>query len=236
MSVVWNSRVLLATSLLTAGSGVLAAQGPVPGAQLDQVSTRCLVGSAALRTATGGILGGWVGFVAGKIRVSDWNEAAHTPEGHRAVNRAAMTGAAIGAVVGAIVHVGKPCGGATAVQRARLGREPLYVSEITKAGVTGTVYDALRTLRPNWLNLRGVQALTEGAETFTFADGQSVTLTGAPRLTVYLDNAKLGSIDELRTLAVIGITSVRYYEPAEATMRWGAGNTHGAIQVLTSEP
>ena len=54
-------------------------------------------------------------------------------------------------------------------------------------------------------------------------------------MVVYLDNIKLGTISELRRLPIVGVTSIRYYEPAEANYLWGTGHTHGAIQVLTVE-
>jgi hypothetical protein len=235
MSAVFGKAALIAP-LLLAGAGTLAAQGPVHELPPAPASTSCLLGSTALRTATGGVLGAWIGLVTHKIVVSDWNDVSHTAAGHRALNRSMFIGAASGAILGAMLHVGHSCTGSVSSQKPRFGREPLYASEISRAGVSGTVYDALFALRRNWLNLRGIQALTEGAESLVFAPGDTITITGAPRLTVYLDNAKLGSVDQLKTLPILGITSVRYYEPAEATMRWGPGNTHGAIQVLTSEP
>jgi hypothetical protein len=230
-------KLTLVTPLFLIGAGALAAQSPAAPTTPAPASSRCLVGSTALRTATGGVLGAWIGLVAHKIAVSDWNDVSHTAEGHRALNRSMITGAVVGGVIGSLIHVGNPCaGGMPYTQKARVGREPLFASEIDRAGVTGTVYDALFTLRRNWLNTRGIQALTEGAETLVLSAKDTITLQGSPRLTVYLDNAKLGTVDELRTLPIMGVTSVRYFEPAEATMRWGAGNTHGAIQVLTSEP
>jgi hypothetical protein len=51
---------------------------------------------------------------------------------------------------------------------------------------------------------------------------------------VYLDDAKLGSVDQLRELPVVGVNQVRYYDGAEATYKWGAGHIHGAIQVVTT--
>ena len=65
-------------------------------------------------------------------------------------------------------------------------------------------------------------------------DGQSIELDGEPRLMVYLDNAKLGSVEQLRTLPIGGVVAVRYFTGSEATYRWGAGHGHGVIQVLTS--
>jgi hypothetical protein len=56
---------------------------------------------------------------------------------------------------------------------------------------------------------------------------------GEPNLIIYLDNARLGTTSQLRSLPVAGVIGIRYYNGAEATYRWGAGHQHGAIQVLT---
>jgi hypothetical protein len=234
MSTLVTPRRIATVGLVLWAPGLLAQGPPIAGTPSPMPSRSCTVGHTALRAGVGGFLGAWVGFVGAKIKMSDWNSASHTPEGQRTRVVYTISGAAIGATIGALLHSSGSCGAAPGLPGARLGREWITPTDIAKSGQTGNVYDLVYSLRRNWLNLRGTNGLSEGPETVNIG-GQDVTLNGAPELAVYLDNARLGNVDALRTVPVAGITGVRYYDPAEATMRWGAGNTHGAIQVTTTD-
>lgn len=229
---------LIAVVVLASATGTSLAQGPpVPADHPAPLpaSSHCLMGSKAVRAATGGVLGGWVGFVAAKIKVSDWNDASHTASVNRMRNQMTIGGALLGAIGASLIHVSKNCS-ATAVAPGapRAGRQPITADEITHAGVNGNVYDVVYTLRRNWLNTRGLNSGTESIHVETSNDAP-VLVDGSPQLVVYLDNVKLGNIDELKRLPVSGVTSIKYYEPAEANYYWGTGHTHGAIQVMTVE-
>jgi hypothetical protein len=229
----------LTAAVLAAAIGRDAtAQGPpvpVDRPEIAPASTRCLMRSTTLRAATGGILGGWLGFVAAKIKFSDWNDASHAASGIRRRNEFTIAGAVLGAVGASLLHVNKSCSGAARATAApRAGREPITADEIARAGISGNVYDVVYTLRRNWLNVRGINSATEGIHAVVVND-QPVVVDGEPQLVVYLDNLKLGTLTELKRLPTVGVTSIRYYDPAEANYLWGTGHTHGAIQVLTVE-
>lgn len=66
---------------------------------------------------------------------------------------------------------------------------------------------ALRSLRPNWLNYRG----------------------GAPQ--VLLDGLRRGGVDTLRQILVQDIAEIDFLPPREATNRFGTGFPYGAIAV-----
>lgn len=227
---------LVATILLSALAGRALAQGPaVPVDRSGAGSTRCFLGSRAVRAATGGVLGGWLGFVAAKIKMSDWNEASRSASAARTRNGMTIGGLVLGAVGASLIHVNKNCTARVPARAAqRSGRQPITADEIAHAGVSGNVYDVVYSLRRNWLNLRGLNSGTEATRVVTVNDAE-VVVQGEPQLVVYLDNIKLGTISELRRLPIVGVTSIRYYEPAEANYLWGTGHTHGAIQVLTVE-
>jgi hypothetical protein len=226
------ARALAALSLpllvaaQSASAQVVAAPTSAPSTHCSRVTT--LAGGAI-----GGALGGWLGFVAAKIRYSDWNDASRGAAAHRSQNVATISGAVIGSVVTGFLTRAKSCGSARAfAQRTSQARRPISVEEITRSGITGNVYDLVYTLRRNWLNLRGVEALTEGSIRFN-VDGQEVMFQGEPRLVVYVDNAKLGNVEEMRNLPIVNISEIRYYDGAEATYKWGAGLMHGVIQIIT---
>lgn len=223
------SLVLLITPCLSAR---VMAQDPI-----NEVKPSCSSNSPVVRTAVGGTIGAWLGFVAAKIKMSDWNDASRGSAANRTRNRATIAGALVGAALTNVLFRSHACGAevpqvAEATAPKPNARRPITAEEIQRAGVNTNVYDLINTLRRNWLNVRGVDTFSEAPRRVT-VDGQDVTIPGEPQLIVYLDNTRLGTISQLRDLPVPGIVGVRYYDGPEATFKWGAGHSHGAIQVLT---
>ena len=181
-------------------------------------------------------MGAWVGFVAAKIRISDWNEQSRSAAASRFRTGATVGGALIGVSIGSLSLRGSSCGaarsaGARGPKVSQAGR-PITAAEIERAGINGSAYDLVYTLRPTWLNLRGLNSSREAAKVVT-VNGQEVLVPGDPELMVYLDNVRLGTISELRNISAAGVLGVRYFDGPQATFRWGAGHARGAIQVLT---
>jgi len=50
---------------------------------------------------------------------------------------------------------------------------------------------------------------------------------------VYLDGHRLGRTSTLTEINARNIETIRFFSPAEAVARWGAGNGYGAILVKT---
>ena len=50
---------------------------------------------------------------------------------------------------------------------------------------------------------------------------------------VYVDNARVGPIDQLKTIGKIDVKEIRYLSPRVATDRWGEGHPGGVIYVTT---
>lgn len=82
----------------------------------------------------------------------------------------------------------------------------------------GSLYEALRALRPRWL-----QARSSG----TFRDTERET----PR--VYLDGQPFGRIGDLRSLMPGDVDEVRFLSASDATIRFGTNHLAGAIVVTT---
>ena len=93
----------------------------------------------------------------------------------------------------------------------------LTASEIATSQAT-TAYEAIQSLRPNFLRSRG---------THTF-DPNAVQ---APH--VFLDGQKYGELDILKSISVQTIREIRYFNAADATTKYGTGYTHGVIEVWT---
>jgi len=215
-------------------SGVVA---QVPAATpAPEATAHCFGNSRLLRGLAGATLGGWLGFVTVKIKLSDWNDGSHSGAATRTRNQATIGGAAVGALLANLVPH-RACG-ARSFASAETGterpaRQPITADEIRRAGVSGSVYDVVYTLRRTWLNDRGVEDMSEAPHVGVNASGQEVIVPGEPRLIVYLDNMRLGTIGELRNLPTTGVVAIRYYDPSQASLRWGTGHSHGAIQVMT---
>jgi hypothetical protein len=80
-----------------------------------------------------------------------------------------------------------------------------------------SVYDMISELHANWLNVRGPD-----------------TIMGEPgAVQVQLDEVRLGDVSALRSMPVLNIAYVQYFDPISAAARWGLGYNHGAILVST---
>jgi hypothetical protein len=74
-----------------------------------------------------------------------------------------------------------------------------------------SAYEAVQTLRPNWLSLRGP--------------------TGAVQ--VYVDDNHIGGIEILRTIRIPSVVLLRHIDGTQAPARYGAGHESGVILVTT---
>lgn len=230
MRAVRVTSVALTLAISLSGNTAVAQQ-PVLGG--------CSTLGSGLRTVGGAVLGAWVGFVVAKAKLSDWNENSKSPAAIRQRNQITIGGAVAGAVIGNLAFR-NPCRtyrGAVAktpgAPRVSAARRPITQEEITRSGVSGSVYDLIYALRRQWLNDRGLQSMSEMGHVVHDSAGKEVNIAGETQLVVYLDNMRLGTISELRGLPVAGVTGVVYYDPSEATFKWGTGHAHGAIQVLS---
>ena len=83
-------------------------------------------------------------------------------------------------------------------------------------GRFANLYDAVKSLRPNWLQPRG-------------ADGMHVP----SEVWVYFDEARLGGVETLRQLEPTAVASARFVDGASAQGRWGMDHNAGAIAVTS---
>lgn len=105
-------------------------------------------------------------------------------------------------------------GASPAPRRASL----LTAEEIAKANAsTGTTYDAVSRLRPQWLSSHGPTSfITEGTE---FA-------------IVFVDGHRYGDLGSLRNIPASDVADIRYYNSSEAGGKFGLhAGTGGVIEV-----
>ena len=93
----------------------------------------------------------------------------------------------------------------------------LTLDDIQKAHIPN-VFDLVSTLRPRWLQTRGVDSFQKPSE-----------------IQVYLGSTRMqGGINSLRELNSLGITKIEWVDGITASSRWGLDHGAGAIVVSTS--
>ena len=86
-------------------------------------------------------------------------------------------------------------------------------------------YDLIATIRPQMFTAHGA-ATTRGNQPST--SGRQ-----ALPVVVYVDNARVGPITELKAMGTADVREIRYLSPRVATDRWGINHAGGVIHVTT---
>ena len=107
--------------------------------------------------------------------------------------------------------------GATGKSARPRQRADLITAEEMQHRQSANAYDLIQAMRGTWLHIRG-------RDTILGQQGEIV---------VMLDGVRLGGIEALRQVPVMGLASIQYYNPIDASARWGMGHGHGVI-ALTS--
>jgi hypothetical protein len=97
------------------------------------------------------------------------------------------------------------------------GPNLITADEIARVNVQNA-YEAVQKLRPAMLRQR--QVATANAQ----ASGE---------LLIYMDNNRLGDVDQLRQISASSIAAMRYFTASEAQTKWGSGHPGGVIEILT---
>ena len=120
-----------------------------------------------------------------------------------------------------------PC---TAAEAQKKDRNLITREEIlNSAQKDGDLYQAVRSLRPHFLNKpRGQRSMDveRGGPT-----GMQVRASAAPQPVVYLNGTKLGELEMLKTVLAADTYEVRYLDPAKAENEYGADASGGAVLV-----
>jgi hypothetical protein len=92
---------------------------------------------------------------------------------------------------------------------------------LTQEDIRGTrhtnLYDAVATLRPNWLRTRGQISIGDPE---------------AGQVVVYLNNIRAGGADYLRQVSAPEVVSLQYFDEVEASARFGVKQDGGAAIVI----
>jgi hypothetical protein len=102
------------------------------------------------------------------------------------------------------------------VDRVAPNFEYLTQDEIRDRNFTN-VYDAIASMRANWLVVRGTDSFNNPSEVW-----------------VYYDQTKLGGVETLKAVTVNEIAYLRRYSGIDATTRWGVGHSAGVIFISST--
>jgi hypothetical protein len=209
-----------------------AAVSPAPPAPLParpvQGATRVPLLTRLGHMFTGAVIGGWLGYFASQLAVSDWDAGSAGDSGRAAW---AGGGAVLGLVIGRVVS-GSGAPGPSVGPMAAAGSRPIERAEIERSGAVNA-YELVRSLRKDWLIPRGVNSWRESARGSADFDAPLIVTAGADHVLVYLDNAKLGGTQTLAEIGLEAIGRLEFVDAAQATFRWGTGHAHGVILLTT---
>lgn len=189
--------------------------------------------SGVLHTLGGALVGGWVGYVGSQVALSDWEKETNSSFRDQRLSWVAG-GMAVGVLGSWVIGgTGSPAG-ALAPAPGDPGSDRMWIGRSEIRGTDASdVYALIQSIRPEWLRDRGVQSWSESARGHGDEEGVSVT-PGRDRILVYLDDLRLGGVDELRSIAPTDIDHLQFIGPREATYRYGTGHSHGVILLSTA--
>jgi hypothetical protein len=108
-------------------------------------------------------------------------------------------------------------GGQPGRTTSRVDQYVITAEELATANASN-LYDAIRQLRPQWLQSAGPTTFRADAEY---------------QILVYMDRIRFGEPTMLRSVPVALPQSVRWLSASEAQAEFGVGNLQGAIQIVT---
>lgn len=135
------------------------------------------------------------------------------------VTSLSLSAAARRALAGGALALAAACAGSRAASSGPRAARPSR-NEISQEQMVAqhfkNAYEAIQALHPNWLTTRGTDSFRSPSQVW-----------------VYLDDARLGGVDQLTAIAPSTVKSIRYFNGVDASARWGLDHGGGAIQIIS---
>ena len=119
---------------------------------------------------------------------------------------------------------------AEAQARPKADRNKITSEEI-RSRSAATVYDLIRSKRPNWLSVRGSATFETRTVRDPYGSSQPMTVGAPPEIIVYVDDVRRGSQEVLRSMSTEEVESIERLDASSATQRFGTGHEHVAILI-----
>lgn len=102
----------------------------------------------------------------------------------------------------------------------RRDRDVITRAELADPGMSAlSVYEAIQSLRPNFLSRRGTQGLLSNE---------------SGRVLASIDGAAVIALEELKRLLVNGVVEIRLLSPAAAMQKFGGSAKQGAVILVST--
>jgi hypothetical protein len=122
--------------------------------------------------------------------------------------------------------------GATATQASApvsRNRDIITKDELSKPSVVNmTVLDAIRSLRPQFLTVRGLNTMA-AKENNDGKNGAPISDQESGKVHASIDGAKIVPLEELSGLRAGSVAEVRYLTPAAAMQKFGGTSRNGPV-------
>ena len=128
----------------------------------------------------------------------------------------ALTSRLLIAVLSATVSLAAACASAGSPHESGSNDATITLEDI-ESSHQPTLFDVVRALRPTWLRT-APSAIRSDADA---------------GITVYLDSQRAGTLDVLRQMPSSSASALHFYSASEAQSRFGLGNLHGVIQIVS---
>lgn len=254
-------KLSVLTVLLVAPLGAADAQSPLAAPRsLSAASPMVPAGSAELLSAparatlqsqggfagprslafglVGGLIGAGTGFLVSQVVHSDWEKSTNSEfASHR--RSFALSGAAVGTVVAFLV-ARSPAPGAVVYDRsggeAREGSGGAIGPQELENSSARNAYEAVSSLRPQWLVVRGATLGSFGTTVITGGENggtpKVTSVPGSGRIGAFLDSMPLESLEALRDVPIVTVARIEFRTASVGSA--GPGHVQRAIVVITA--
>ena len=205
---------------------------PPPPPATAEAEQRGLTWEQIAHRVGGAVIGGWIGFVGAQVTLSDWDKDTNS-----SFRDQRYTWAAAGAVAGLVAShvVGRSFSPGPRSERPEVfARDGRYLGEAEiRASDARNAYELIYFTRMQWLIPRGTNSIAEGARGEAHGNFEITVTPGRDKIIVYMDDVRLGGVEAMRDVPAELLTSARFLDAREATLRYGGGHAHGVIALST---
>lgn len=96
--------------------------------------------------------------------------------------------------------------------------DTITAEQIQNTGTVSNAYILVKRFHPDWLQKRGTSSINR-----------------VSTVVIYVEGDRRGGPESLRRINVMDVESIEYFDSDEATLKFGSGHDHGAIQVQLKE-
>ena len=124
---------------------------------------------------------------------------------------------------------------ATTQQSTNRNRDVITHDELQAPGVVGlSVLEAVRSLRPQYLAVRGQHELPAGQVSDGKNGSMQINSNESGKVHSSIDGARIGPLDDLANIRASTIKEIRYLNPVAAQQRFGGSAKEGPVILVVS--